>query len=143
MDDRWDDPKSRAALEVGERLIWVVEHGDLEELRQVFTEDAEIWHNTDDTVIGVDQTIHNIRAFTTAAAEYAYVDVRREPTPSGYVQQHVLTVKTPDGREIRDMCACVVRVENGRIKRFDAYHDSAAVPPVPGRQGRNWRTQMD
>ena len=135
------DADCKEALALGERLIWVVEHGDLEELREVFSPDAEIWHNTDDTVITVDDTIRNIRGFTQAAKEYAYKDVHREPTPSGFVQQHVLVVRTADDRIIEDRACSVVRVGEGRIVRFDAYHDSAAAPPIPGRHGRNWRTQ--
>jgi ketosteroid isomerase-like protein len=131
---------AEASLKAGERLFSVAENGDLEELWTIFSDGAEVWHNTDDKLTSVEQSIKNLRAIRAAADEFRYVDIRREPTPTGFVQQHVLLVKMKDGREIRDMCCCVCRVENGRIAHMDAYHDSAATPPIPGRKpGRDWR----
>jgi ketosteroid isomerase-like protein len=61
------------------------------------------------------------------------VDIKREPTPTGFVQQHTLLVTLPDGRRIRDLCCCLCKVEDGRISRMDAYHDSAATGVMPHR----------
>ena len=133
--------KADAAVAVGQRLFAVAATGDLAELRAVFTHDVEIWHNTDESIIGVEQTIKNLAAIRAAAARFEYHDVRVEPTPSGFVEQHLLYVKMPDGREVHDRCASVARVENGRIKRFDAYHDSAASLRPQGVSEQEWRTK--
>lgn len=122
-----------AALSAGQRLFDVVERGDIEELRSIFADGAMVWHNTDNKLTTVEQTIRNLRALKEVATEFRYVDIRREPTPSGFVQQHTLIVGMPGGRTIHDMCACICRVENGRIVHMDAYHDSAALPSIPGR----------
>ena len=138
MDKMWAG--AQTSLDAGQRLFWTGEHGELEDLREIFADGAVVWHNTDDKLTDIDQTIRNLRAIKSVATEFRYVDIRREPTPTGFVQQHVLVVKTTDGREIRDMCCCVCRVEDGRIAHMDAYHDSAATPPIPGRKpGRDWR----
>jgi ketosteroid isomerase-like protein len=133
MDDPWAN--AQAALDAGERLFWTVEHGDLDELRNIFADGAVVWHNTDDKLTDVETTIRNLTLLRATALEFRYTDVRREPTPTGFVQQHVLIVRTPDGRNIRDMCACICRVEGGRIAHMDAYHDSAATGGMAHRQG--------
>lgn len=128
------------SLAAGEKLLFAVEHGDLEELRTIFADGAVVWHNTDDRLTSVEQSIKNLRAIKDAALEFKYVDVRREPTPAGFVQQHVLYMRLKDGQEIHDRVCCVCRVENGRISHMDAYHDSAAAPRLPGRKaGKDWR----
>ncbi len=132
MSDPWED--ANAALDAGARLFWTVEHGDLDDLRTIFAEGAVVWHNTDDALTDVETTIRNLKAIRGVATEFRYVDIRRQPTPGGFVQQHTLIVKTPDGRNIRDLCCCICRVENGRIAHMDAYHDSAATGAMPHRK---------
>jgi ketosteroid isomerase-like protein len=131
MSDPWAN--ATANLEAGERLFHTVEHGDLEQLRQIFADGAMVWHNTDERLTDVETTIRNLRAIRASASEFRYTEVRREPTPSGFVQQHILIVKTPE-REIRDLCCCVCRVEDGRIAHMDAYHDSAATGAMAHRR---------
>jgi ketosteroid isomerase-like protein len=133
--------KADAAVAVGKRLFSVSDRGDLNELREVFTPDVEIWHNTDESIIGVEQTIKNLHRIRSTAAVFEYRDLRVDPTPSGFVEQHLLYVKMPDGREVFDRVASVARVENGRIARFDAYHDSAASLRPKGVSEQEWRTK--
>lgn len=121
------EARNAEALAAGERLFHTVEHGDLERLRDVFAEGAVVWHNTDDALTDVDTTIRNLAMIRGAAARFHYADIRREPTPTGFVQQHCLIIEMPGGPTIRDHCACICRVENGRITHMDAYHDSAAT----------------
>ena len=138
MSDLWVNAKE--SLAAGERLFSAVEHGDLEDLWTIFADDAAVWHNTDDKLTSVEQSIRNLRAIKDAATEFRYTNVRREPTPTGFVQQHVLVMRMKDGQEIHDRCCCVCRVESGRIAHMDAYHDSAAAPRIPGRKsGTDWR----
>ena len=122
MEERFE-----AALAAGERLFHIVEHGDLAELRDIFTADAMVWHNTDEKLVDVETTIRNLETIRANATVFHYSDIRREPTPSGFVQQHILTVEMPDGRSMRDLACCICRVEGGRIAHMDAYHDSAVV----------------
>lgn len=116
-----------AALAAGERLFHTVEHGDLEDLWQIFGDGAVVWHNTDEALTDVATSIRNLRTIRASAREFRYVDIRRQPTPRGFVQQHTLLLTMPDGRRIRDLCCCLCDVVDGRITRMDAYHDSAAT----------------
>lgn len=115
------------ALKAGERLFHTVEHGDLEDLWVIFGEGAMVWHNTDENLTDVATSIQNLRKIRESASEFRYVDIKRQPTPSGFVQQHTLLITMADGRKIRDLCCCVCNVEGGRITHMDAYHDSAAT----------------
>lgn len=137
MPDLWGNAKE--LLAAGEKLFTAVEYGDLEDLWKIFADGAVVWHNTDNKLTSVAQSIKNLRAIKDATTVFHYEDIRREPTPDGFVQQHVLHMKMKTGEEIHDRCCCVCRVENGRIAHMDAYHDSAAAPPVPGRKGADWR----
>ena len=56
-----------------------------------------------------------------------YCIVRREAFPGGYVQQHVLEAKLPDGTEWRLPACLIVTVKDGRIARLDEYLDSAGA----------------
>ncbi len=123
-----------AALAAGERLFHIVEHGDLDALREVFTPGAQVWHNTDEKLVDVETTIANLRKIRASASIFRYTDIKREPTPSGFVQQHLLIIETADGRRVRDFACCVCRVEDGRIAHMDAYHDSAATHVLAHRQ---------
>ncbi|MDG2533864.1 hypothetical protein P6144_09425 [Sphingomonas sp. HITSZ_GF] len=116
-----------AALEAGEQLFHTVEHGDLAELRRIFSDGAMVWHNTDEKLTDVETTIANLERIRSSASVFHYTDIKREPTPSGFVQQHTLIIEMPDGRTMRDLACCICRVENGRIAHMDAYHDSAVT----------------
>lgn len=123
------------SLQAGERLFDTVEHGDLEDLRQIFAEGAMVWHNTDEQLTDVETSIRNLHTIRASASVFHYADIKREPTPSGFVQQHTLIVETPDGRRIRDLACCVCAVDGeGRITRMDAYHDSAATSTMAHKQ---------
>jgi len=129
------EDRFEAAMAAGERLFHTVEHGDLAELRDIFAEGAMVWHNTDEKLTDVETTISNLEKIRSTATVFRYTDIRREPTPSGFVQQHLLIVEMPDGRGMRDLACCVCRVENGRIAHMDAYHDSAVVNGMAHRIG--------
>jgi ketosteroid isomerase-like protein len=124
-----------AAMAAGERLFHTVEYGDLAELREIFTPDAMVWHNTDEKLVDVETTISNLEKIRAGASLFHYTEIKREPTPSGFVQQHTLLIEMPDGRHMRDLACCICRVEDGRIARMDAYHDSAVVNGMAHRSG--------
>lgn len=127
--------KNNVALAAGQRLFDTVEHGNLEDLYQVFAPGALVWHNTEDDFTDIATTIRNLEAIRASATEFRYEDIRRSPTPEGFVQQHTLIVTMPGGRSIRDMCCCICAVTDGRIDRMDAYHDSAATGAMAHKNG--------
>jgi ketosteroid isomerase-like protein len=121
------EESDNAVFAVGEKLLWTVEHGDLEDLRNIFAENAVIWHAADNRTTSVEQTIKNLRKIKADATEFRYVNVKRQRITNGYVQQHELYVKTKDGREIHDRCCTLHSIEGGRIAHVESYHDSGAT----------------
>ncbi len=116
-----------SAIEAGRRLFDTVENGDLDELHEIFAPGAMVWHNTDELLTDIPTTIRNLEIIRSSAQEFHYSDIKRRPTNDGFVQEHTLIVRTSDGRLIRDICCCICIVEDGRITRMNAYHDSAAT----------------
>lgn len=116
-----------SVLAVGNRLFETVGHGNLDELHDIFAPGAGVWHNTDNSLTDIPTTIENLKKIRGSADLFRYEDIRRLPTPDGFVQQHTLVIKMADGRVINDMCCCICTVKDGRITHMEAYHDSAAT----------------
>jgi hypothetical protein len=114
------------SLAAADRLFTAVENGNVEELREIFVPDAWIWHNTDNRAISVEQSIRSIQGILGASTAYRYTEIKRQPTPDGFVQQHVLLITLKSGQKVVDRACCVCSVKDGRIGHMDAYHDSAA-----------------
>ena len=110
------------------RFFDAIEAGDIATMRESFTPDAEIWHNTDELIVTRDQTAEVLTGMVARIKDREYADRRLTVFPGGFVQQHVLTGKrTHDGGAVRLPCAIICRVEGGKIIRLDEYFDSAHV----------------
>ena len=100
--------------------------GDVETLRSLYAPDAVVWHNAD----AKEQTVEDVLAMTPWIREnlrgLRHVDVRRQRTGHGFVQQHVLRATTPSDAELAVPACIVVEVRDGRITRLDEYLDTAA-----------------
>jgi len=62
-----------------------VENGDLEELYEIFSPGAMVWHNTDDTLTDIPKTIRNLKTIRDSATVFRYQDIRRKDTMDGLV----------------------------------------------------------
>lgn len=99
--------------------------GDLDGARACFTADALVWHGFDGVARDVDATMQDWAGLVAAFEERFITDVRRQPTPDGFVQQHLFVMR-PNGGARRAWPVCiVVRVVDGRIARLDEYIDRA------------------
>ena len=119
-------------LDTADRLFGAIMKADVEALRQVYATDAVIWHNNDNTEQNVDQNLRVLAWVVKNIKELRYEDIRRQETPTGFVQQHVLRGTGPSGKPVAISACIVCRVENGRITRLDEYLDSAQVAPLFG-----------
>lgn len=118
-----DDIRSLAT-----RFFDAIEAGDIDTMRDSFTPDAEIWHNSDELIVTRDQTAATLTGMVARIRDREYADRRLTVFPGGFVQQHVLKgVRVHDGVSVRLPCAIICKVENGRITRLDEYFDSAHV----------------
>ena len=121
-----DHPDAVAAL--ARAFFDAIEAGDIAAMRASFSDDAEIWHNTDELVVTPDQTAQTLTGMVARIKHIAYADRRLTAFPGGFVQQHVLTGRRiHDDAAVRLPCAIICKVEQGLITRLDEYFDSAHV----------------
>ncbi len=99
--------------------------GDVAAARACYAPDAVIWHSFDRLELTPDQAAKDWEALIATFPERGSRDVRRQPTPTGFVQQHVWFVRTADGKNMAWPLCIVVEVEDGLIKRLDEYIDRA------------------
>jgi ketosteroid isomerase-like protein len=115
------------SLEVADKLFAAIGRGDLEAVRALYAPNAEIWHNHDGVTQDPAANLRVLAWVVQNISELRYEDVRRQATPTGFVQQHVLRGTAPSGKRL-ELPACIVcTVSGGRITRLDEYLDSAQL----------------
>ena len=113
------------ALFIAERLFTSIEEGDIETVRQLYADNAVVWHNTDGKLQPVDDNMRVLQWLAENTSNLRYEEVRRWATLDGFVQQHVLRGTNAKGNPF-ELAACViVTVSDGAITRLDEYLDSA------------------
>lgn len=122
----------RTAMGVGadegaivDRLFDALAEGDLAAARECFALEAVIWHGFDRIAHDLDGVAEDWRQLVANFPSRSFVDIRRQATATGFVQQHVMHVTTRDGRRMAWPICIVVRIEDGRIARLDEYIDRA------------------
>jgi ketosteroid isomerase-like protein len=114
---------AESADALADRFFGALEAGSLERVGECFASDATIWHNFDRVTLSPQENVAGLEALFGNFVRREYREVRRQPTPGGFVQQHVLRLETPDGKVV-DWPACIVcDVVDGRIARLDEYVD--------------------
>ena len=114
-------------MAVAERFFAAIPKGDLETVRAIYAPDAVIWHNNDGLSQNVEQNLAVLGWVVKNISGLRYEDVRRFPTPNGFVQQHVLRGSAPNGTKLEIPACIVCAVAGGRITRLDEYLDSAHI----------------
>ena len=120
-------------LALADRFFAAIPKGDLESVRAIYAPDARIWHNNDQKTQNVDENLAVLGWVTKNISGLRYEEVRRQVTPSGFVQQHVLRGTAPNGTPIEIPACILCTVANGRITRLDEYLDSAQIAPLLAR----------
>ena len=110
-------------LGLADRLFVAIGEGDEETVGACLADDVVVWTNFDDREAGRAKVLPLLAWMHSSIGELRYDIVRRELLPDGFVQQHVLRGRGPDGEEIA-MPACVVAtVVDGRVARMAEYTD--------------------
>ena len=119
-------------LALAERFMTAVAGGDLRTVREIYADDAVIWHNNDRSCQGVEENLRVLEWMHRNVAGVRYEEVIRLATDTGFVEQHVLRGRTLMGAEL-DVPACLVcTVVDGRITRLEEYLDSAHLASLLG-----------
>lgn len=115
---------------VAGRFFAAIEAGDIDTLRDIYAQDVEIWHNDDGLIQTRDENLRTLGWIMHNLTGLRYIDVRRQATPNGFVQEHVLRVTNRAG-EVVTVPACIVAtVVDGQITRLNEYLDSAPVARI-------------
>ena len=120
------------ALQTAAKLFRAIENGDVEAIKNIYTPDTKIWHNNDGIAQSVEQNLAVLKWVISNIKNVKYTEVRLQPTPSGFVQQHVLRGRFKD-TDIALPACIVATVEDGHITRLDEYLDSAQTAVFAGR----------
>ena len=115
------------SLEVADKLFSAIQRGDLEAVRALYAPDAQIWHNHDGVTQDPNANLRVLAWVVQNISGVRYEDVRRQATPSGFVQQHVMRGTAPGGKVLALPACLVCTVSGGRITRLDEYLDSAQL----------------
>ena len=114
------------SVNVADRLFKAIERGDVAAIREIYAPGAKIWHNNDATTQTVEQNLAVLGWVVANISEIAYTEIRRQATPTGFVQQHVMRGRVKSsGKELRLPACIICEVEHGKITRLDEYFDSA------------------
>ena len=112
---------------VADALFAAIEAGDIDAVEALYDPAIEVWNNTDGVAQDRAANLRTLGWVIDNLADRSYDDVRRQVTPDGFVQQHVLRVTTASGRRAEVPACLVAGVAGGRITRIDEYLDSAHV----------------
>jgi len=117
--------KSRADdhLEIAEKLCTALITGDIPALREIFHEDAKIWHNFDDITLTVEQYADRLGPFLGAFHEIDFKNSRRFATDTGFVQEHELAGTHVSGKFVSCPACLIVTIEAGKVTRLNDYID--------------------
>ena|SRR5580765_352757 len=113
--------------EVAGRLIGAIEAGDFDGFLACYAPGAVIWHNNDNLEQDPATVVKILGWLRKRVDGLRYEEMRVQPTPSGYVEQHVLRGTLRDGSTLEVPACLVVTVVDGLITRLDEYIDTAGV----------------
>ena len=110
---------------IAERFAAALTSGDVAAMEQVFAPDFEIWYNFSDSTLDRTKALAFFGMYFTKV-QIRFRDIRRLPTPTGWVQQHRVDADGPDGFKIVGLPALIVFTLDGdRIARIEEYIDTA------------------
>src|SRR5262245_16074255 len=104
-----------------------IERGDLDAVRELYSPQAEIWHNVTGQIQTREENLALLKYFTGRVSERRYEVLAREFFRGGFVQRHILHGKLASGASIDAPVCLVVYVASGRIERLFEYLDPASV----------------
>lgn len=108
-----------------DRMFAALAAGDVASACACFARDAVIWHGFDAIAQTPEQAAVDWTAMIAHFPERGVVDVRRQPTSTGFVQQHLWLARTAEGRAMAWPVCIVVQMSGDLIVRLDEYIDRA------------------
>ena len=108
-----------------DRLFAALARGDLRAAGDCFTDDVRVWHSFDRIAHDKAGILKDWEGFVAGFTDRAVIDVRRQATDTGFVQQHIMVVSRADGRKMAWPVCIVVTMQGDLIATLDEYIDRA------------------
>ncbi len=118
------------ATDVARRLFAAIEAGDVDAIRDCYSPDAQIWHNTDRVTKNLEHTMAIVEWMCTNLPGMKYTDPQCSVTEDGFVQRHVVVGTRPDGVTVELPCCIVATVADGRVTHLYEYFDSVQAAEI-------------
>jgi len=112
---------------IASKFFAAIERGDLDAVRELYSPEAEIWHNVTNRTQTREENLALLRFFTGRVAERRYEVLAREFFPGGFVQRHILHGKLKSGELVAAPVCLIIYVSAGKIDRLFEYLDPATV----------------
>ncbi|MGW6036898.1 nuclear transport factor 2 family protein [Gordonia terrae] len=118
-----------AEHELADRFTEAISRADIATLRDLYTDDAVIWHCTDSIELSVDDLAQQLAAINSVSSCSIEV-LSRQLTITGFVQTQVNTYSLHTGEDVTLRAALIVTEDEGRVRRVDEYLDGEALGPL-------------
>ena len=107
-------------------LFEAFEKGDVAAARSLCTEDMVAYQNLG-PAMDLDSLMQFSAAVSRVVQDFHYEDARRSATETGFVEEHNVCGKLPDGSDMK-LAACVVAdLRDGKVSHLREYVDTAAA----------------
>ena len=122
--------ESEDILALAERFIEVLNNGDADGLRAIYSPDARIWHNFSEELQSVEENIKTMLWVHRILDNLNYDIQRREVLPDGFMQQHILRGTLASGEAFAMPACAICKVDNGQIVALEEYLDFTQTAPL-------------
>jgi ketosteroid isomerase-like protein len=108
-----------------DRMYDALARGDVAAARACCTPDAVVWHSFDRIALTLDETVRGWEQLIAGFSERGFADVRRTPTPDGWMVRQLMIGRTAAGVRLAWPLCAVITLRDGLIARLDEYIDRA------------------
>lgn len=112
------------------RLVASILAGDVAGVEALYHDDFSAWRCFDDRTLTRAQALKIVRILTSGLRDLRYDDVRVQPTPTGFVQQHTMRCTSARGEPVAAHVCMVATVVDGKLLRVDEYMDASQMAPL-------------
>ena len=117
-------------LALAARFTQALNAADGDAVREIYSDDAKIWHNFDQAYQSVEENIRTLAWLHRVLSDVDYDIQRVEVTSDGFSQQHVLRGKLASGEAFAMPACAICKVDNGKIVALEEYLDLAHTKPL-------------
>jgi ketosteroid isomerase-like protein len=112
------------------RFLGAIEIGDEKVLREVYSDDLQIWHNFTNARMSKEAGVALVMGFFRDGVRLRYVFDEQLVLGNRGVRRHRVEATRPDGQRFDIHVAMFVTIEKGQIVRLDEYVDSKELEPL-------------